>query len=235
MRDQNQKENHEIWQNEAGNALIYVLVAIALFAALTFTIGKQTDSNESSNLNNSRSGLYAAQLIAYAAQAKSAIDQMTFSGLNIDDLDFSLPGTAGFTGGVADFRKVYHPQGGGLIARPLPPETVNQTTATPPANWYLGMFNNTEWTKTTTNDVMLAAFQISQGVCEEINSVIIGNTTIPVVTGSLDDFFVDVVYHSGSNSDLDIADCAGCDDNLSMCVSNAAGSRFVFYNIIIAR
>ena len=61
--------------------MIYVLIAVALFAALSMTLGRQSDTNEGDTLNDSQAELFATQLIDYAVQAKSVADQMTLIGL----------------------------------------------------------------------------------------------------------------------------------------------------------
>ena len=56
---------------ERGNAMIYVLIAIALFAALSFTLARQGDDGEASDMSDARAELYATDMISYAAQAKA--------------------------------------------------------------------------------------------------------------------------------------------------------------------
>lgn len=231
MTEQNQNKNHK----DAGNALVYVLIAIALFASLTFFLGRQTDSNEAHNLTDERARLFASQLISYAATVRSAIEQMEFSGVQLGDLDYSTPGTVGFTGGVENYKKVYHPEGGGMIPKALPDNVISESTTDPPANWYLGSFNNVEWTNSTAQDIMLSAFQISRAACEQLNDIIVGDTTIPVVPNPIEGFFVDAGLHSQANTDLEISDCAACEGHLSLCVSNAAETIFVYYNVTYSR
>src|SRR5262245_37533833 len=111
---------------ERGNALIYVLIAIALFAALSLTLGRQTNTGESSDLGDDKAKLYSPHLISYAASAKSSVDQMMYSGATIDGLDFTLPGSAGFEAGTLNdkTKRVYHPDGGGLTLARIPEEAV---------------------------------------------------------------------------------------------------------------
>ncbi len=227
-----QKENHQTRKNsEAGNALVYVLIAIALFAALTLTLGRETDSGQANALNRERAQLYATQLIAYATQARSAIDQMTFTGLTVDDIDYSLPGTAGFTGGVADFRKLYHPQGGGLIARPLPAEASVPNAIT---NWHIGQFNNVEWSETTAEEVIAVAAGLRESVCAEINNIITGDPTIPTISSRADVFFIDDDLFGFTNQPFETSDCPACEGNLSLCILDNNGFYY-FYNILIER
>lgn len=225
-------------KTESGNGLVYVLIAIALFAALSFTLGRQTDTSETGSLDDERAGLYATQLISYAAQAKSAVDQMLFVGASaIDDLDFTAP-TDGTFDTAPLIHKVYHPQGGGLVPGRLPEQVISQVSTTPRAGWYLGRFNNVEWTATSSEDVILVAYQIDEQVCELINERINGSTVIPSITGNIRDVFVDesVAGHSGTNVELttdapgDI--CPDCHNVAGLCVSDGSGTSFSFYTII---
>jgi hypothetical protein len=214
-------------RSQKGNALIYVLIAIALFAALGFTMMRQTDSSEMSALDDDRAELLATQLISYSAQAKSAADQMLFQGARIDNLDFILPGEGGYDT-PPNINKVYHPDGGGLINSSLAEDSINQIAATPLAGWYMGRFNNIEWTRSTDSDVILTAHNIRPELCRILNEKITGSTDIPALTGDIEDYLIDTT----TNTDLTMAVCPGCGDNFSLCVSNSGVTTYSFYTII---
>lgn len=230
---------------ERGNALIYVLIAIALFAALSMTLGRQTDTGEAASLSDERAELYATQLIAYAAQAKSSVDQMMFSGADIATLDFALPGSAGYdTGTTTDkIKRVYHPDGGGLVAENLPEEAAAYTGNDPEAGWYMGRFNNVEWTKTggvNGDDVILVAYGIHEKICEKINEKVKGSSAIPQMTASIRNVMIDDVYHTGVNADLTTVTpgtpvCADCHNVSTLCVEDLAGNIFGFYSVLLDR
>ncbi len=217
-------------KNDQGNALIYVLIAIALFAGLSFTLSRQSRNSGTSEIDDAKAELYAMQLITYASQVKSIIDQMTFTGSDIDDLIFTKPSEAGFSN-APYIHKVYHPQGGGLSAATIPAQAIYQISSTPSAGWYLDRFNNVEWTKTAGTDVILTAYQISRPVCEKINKKIIGSINIPALSGNMSEFLLNTV----ANSDLTTASCAACEGYSSLCVSNNAGAAYSFYSIVIDR
>ncbi|MAE52103.1 MAG: hypothetical protein CMH27_09865 [Micavibrio sp.] len=218
-------------KTERGNALLYVLIAIALFAALSFTLSRNSDNTEAGSLTEDRAKLYASQLTSYAAQAKSAVDQMLFQGAQIDQLDFTLPSEATFNTAPTIY-KVYHPDGGGLIPAQIPENATNEISTTPPAGWYMGRFNNVEWTPGTDQDVILTAYQITKPVCESINVMITGDPAIPKITsGDMSDYLVP----DAPNTDLTSTECAGCNEYSSLCVSNNAESAYSFYNIIAAQ
>jgi len=224
---------------EAGNALIYVLIAIALFAALSFTLSRNTDTGEAGALSDQRAELYATQIISYAAQAKSAVDQMMFSGARINQLDFTDPSDAGFNSGTQKARtnRVFHPEGGGLVKGRLPSDAIDQSTTDPVAGWYLGRFNNVEWTAGAGDDVILIAYQIHQSVCEKINEKINGSAAIPTMGDSIKEVMIDDAFYTGTNIDLttDPAGtpiCADCHEIASLCVENQSQNAYGFYTVI---
>lgn len=220
---------------ESGNALIYVLIAIVLFAALSFTLSRQTDTSEASGISDEKAELYATQLITYAAQAKSAIDQMLFTTTRVNALDFTPPTDASFDTG-ATITKIYHPNGGGLTPGTIPADAIGGSGSDPVPGWYMGRFNNVEWTKSSANDVILVAYQIKQEVCERINLKITGSTTIPDMTNSIKNTMIDDAFHTGTNTDLttdapgDI--CPDCHNLASLCVHNVAEDAYGFYTVV---
>ncbi len=238
------------YKTESGNALIYVLIAIALFGALSFTLGRQTDTGEVGTISDEKAELYATQLISYAAQAKQIVDQMIFTNTDIDDIDFVLPSVAAFNT-PPHIDKMYHPEGGGLMQGKIPAAIMTTGVAAPPSGWYLGRFNNVEWTalaqgntagpgltEAPWEEVILVAYQINQQVCEKINEKINGSTAIPTMTDSIKETMIDdatVGYGAGTNTDLttDGGDiCPDCDNMTTLCVENQAQTAYGFYTIL---
>ncbi len=220
---------------ERGNALIYVLIAIALFAALSMTLGRQTNTSEASSLSDEKAELYATQLISYAAQAKSAVDQMIFSGTDVADLDFVRPGEAGFeAGAMADkIKRVYHPDGGGLIAAQLPEEALDMVMVNNGAvpGWYM-VHNVIDWAKTGAQDVILTAYPVNGKVCQKINEKVIGDAAMPLIT---DDepysYFIDassplVTDPSG------LFNCTGCYKRSSLCIKDSNDGMYAFFTVL---
>lgn len=228
------REHTDRKQWEKGNALIYVLIAIALFAALGFTLSRQTQNANTSDLDDAKAELFANQLISTTAQMKSAIDQMMITGSTIDDLDFSLPGQASYDT-PPNIHKAFHPEGGGILRDSLPRDVKMEISGLPESGWYMGAFNNVEWTPGNQTDVILTAHEIVRAVCGKINEKITGTTDIPVVSGNLNAYLVDGSVFSGTNSDLDTTVCPDCENYQSLCVSNNSGTAFSFYTVIAQR
>ena len=217
-----------------GNAMVYVLIVIALFAALNFILARQSDTTESGVVSEDKVEIYAGNLITASSQLKQAIDMMTYSGSQIPDLDFTTPDDepAFSTGSPAD--KVFHPEGGAVILPKIPDAAIHQVNSDPVPKWYIGRFNNVEWTESTNDDVILTAHQLTQAVCAKINQRITGSSTIPALVGAatLPSRLIDASLHSGTNSDFDVVDCPACEGWPTLCISNSAGTIFSFYSIV---
>ena len=221
---------------QRGNAMIYVLIAIVLFAALSLTLGRQTSTGEANDLGDAKSDLYATQLIAYATSAKSASDQMTLAGMKVDNLDFTQPGQSGFNN-TPTVTKIFHPDGGGLNPGTLPQEVIDKTLSTPSAGWYIGRFNNVDWTKTNGQDVILTAYGIKKSVCQASNMRARGTKDIPKMTDTIRAVLLSSAVGGGSNVDFTTDPtsspiCADCAHRSSLCVEDKNGGVYGYYTVI---
>ena len=221
-------------RRDAGNALIYVLIVIALFGALAFVLSRQRNGNETGQMATQQAATGAMQIIQLSNQIKQGVDQMIYGGTRLEQLNFCLPADGCFVTGDQT-AKVFSSDGGGLIPPVLPPASVAQVDENPAPGWYLGAFNNVEWTPTTENDVILTAHQIGRATCAEIDRVLTGSASIPAVNMPLAKLLVDGSRHSQGNAALDKAACPDCDGKSSLCVSNADATMFSFYNVIEQR
>jgi len=222
---------------QSGNAMIYILVAIALFGFLTLTLSRQGEQSDDQNLDDELLEFQVTQVMNYANSANSVIDQMLMSGSSAGDLSFVLPDSANYDV-TPHIHKVYHPSGGGFEVKQADSKIFTGTDNDPDPGWYMGSFNNVEWTPSSANDVIITAHQISQEVCEAINEKI-GAPVSPVpALGAgllLADYLIDAYHHSGTNANLTTTECADCDEWPMLCVSNDAGDMWSYYMIIEAR
>ena len=216
-----------------GNAMIYVLLALALIGVLTATMMRQ-DGIGGDDISADQVELQAIQILEYASAAQMAIDQMLMSGANPDNLDFALPSASSFN--TAPYHnKIFHPQGGGLNHKALNPGVIHQVSSSPAPAFYLGKVGNVEWTKTSAPEIMFAAYQISRPVCENLNKKITGTTTIPATSSSMSQNFLAAPLWVASNEDLTKIRCPGCEGYSTLCVSRGAGDAFTFYSVIVGR
>lgn len=221
-------------KTETGNAFVYILLAVVLLAALTLVLSRSQEGDSSMDeLTEAKIELYANNIIQYAAAAQRAVDQMTISGTVIDNIDFILPSDAAFETG-SDINKLYHPDGGGLVYKPMPSNYQDEIASAPSAGFYIGRFNNVEWTETSADDVIFTAWEINDQVCAKINKLITGSSTIPTVTSAdPSSQFVDTTFGGAANADFTTTECAACESYPTLCIQS--GSVKAYYQILASQ
>lgn len=227
--------NSDKRKTASGNALIYILLALALLAGLTMVLARQNSGASGEDLSNEQTELLATRMVSYAGSAKNIVDQMMFSGTPVGSLNYLRPIDTGYDA-PPNTNKVFHPDGGGLTLDAVDPVIFTDGGTTPPPGWYMGRFNNFEWTKTGANDVVLVAFGISQQLCLNIDKKILGRSAVvPAITttGNMAQYFVSSsIPDAVANANFDKVICPDCDGMPSMCVSNKTGDQWAYYNII---
>lgn len=227
------------YATQSGNATIYILIVIALFAALTLILARQNDTSESSRLDQDRLRILTTQIMAYPLQVKQALDMLTASGTHPDDIDFTMAHQTGFNTDP-NYNKVFHPDGAGLVRATLPDDAITTAVVTPVAGWYLGRFNNVEWSESPAQDIMLVAYPLKAELCASINKTITGSDTIPPLGATIPNTFIADEYptgttiHGGPNADFETSDCTACENQPSLCVRDSA-SNYGFYSLLISR
>lgn len=213
--------------------MIYVLIALALFGALTVVLSRQSEQTDQQNLTEEMAQFESAQILAYAQTAQSVVDKMVMSGTSPVDLIFDMPNDPSFDD-PPFYNKVFHPEGGGLTYKAADARLFEATTD-PEQGFYMGMFNNVEWTPTAANDVIFTAYNIKKPICESINEKITGSKTIPFfLTLTMRSTLVSSLYHSAGQSEFGDDDCSACEGMAMLCVSNNTANVFTFYAIILA-
>lgn len=229
---------------QSGNAMIYVLIVIALFAALSFTLSRNADTGEGSALTKEKVNIAATRIMQDADNIRQAIERMTYTGLSLQDIDFTLPSEAGFdTEPPPLSRKLFHPAGGGLTLPQIPADAIHKIDNNTPPAWYISRFNDVAWSRPDSggnpvNDVFITAHQIDKAVCERINQLITGDPTIPRLSGYLTSALIESPrFHSDGNVQLSSTSCTvrNCHEQSTLCVSNNARNAWSFYSLLLAQ
>ena len=214
----------------SGNALIYVLIGIALIGFLTVSMTNQADQASSQDISDEEAELYVLELLEYMNSAKNVISQMETTGTDFNEFDFMRPTDSNFNT-APNIHKVYHPEGGGLIAEPIPDTNLPflNDSGTTQEGWHFTNDINMEWTPSTADDLLISAYSVSQNICEQFNKKVVGNTTTPATASTHEDYIL-------NNTDFDTTYCtSGCENNPMLCVENDSGDGWSIYAILIAR
>jgi hypothetical protein len=159
--------NNQNRQNESGNVLFLILIAVALFAALSYAVTQSTRSG-SGTTERETILLNSASLTQYPTSLRTAVVRMVLAGLDIGQIGFDAPGSAGF-GGASAANQVFHPQGGGAVFQAPPAEVMTAGVAN---EWtYNGNFEVPRIGQTGAGGNDLIAFLpgVTVGVCRRLN------------------------------------------------------------------
>lgn len=144
-------------KNERGNALFLILIAVALFAALSYAVTQSGRGGGS--IDKEQSLIVASQVTQFPAAVRTGVTRMVITGTQVTDLDFGATSTG------AD--AVFDSAGGGVIYQSAPSNAGGDTT------WYFledgDNFFIDDIGTNTTNDVMAVLGDVSQTVCDQVN------------------------------------------------------------------
>jgi hypothetical protein len=221
--------------SESGNVLIYILVAVALFAALSFAFTQTQQGGEGaqSTLSEGKASLSASQIIDFASDVDKAISQMqALSDCEDTDISFDYGSNdwsgANYSHGSSDSCKVFNTKGGGMSYSD--PRT-QWLTSGATQEW---AFNEAriENVGSTENDLLIHLRKVREPLCEKLNTELdIDNPGGDPPTGSND---LTGSFFDGSFDNT--AGAAGITDEKAGCVEQTSGTTgFHFYKVLIAR
>ena len=166
--------------NQSGNVLFLILIAVALFAALSYAVTQSTRSGGGST-SNETAGINAAQTTQYPASVRTAVVRMIISGVDATNLEFN-PASAFGTLTSPEFG-VFHPNGGGATHVQAPAVIMADGN---PGEWFFNPefeivnIGTSVGTDDAGNDYIAFLPGITESICTRINSDlgVSGNTTI---------------------------------------------------------
>jgi hypothetical protein len=171
--------------SQRGNALFLILIAVVLFAALSYAI---TQSNRSGSNPNEESNLVgAASVVSIADAIRQDLLRMQLRGISPDDIDFTYEADiSNFSPPFAN--KFFHPEGGSSAPVKQNP-SYNQLdndgvlfakTYNTDIPWAVGR------TKCLYDPTRVCFFavvvSVKKSVCEAINQKLTGSKNIPILS-----------------------------------------------------
>lgn len=238
-------ENHEnhitgLRQGESGNVLFLILIAVALFAALSYAVTSSTrsgggDASSETNLISS------AQVTQYPASVSTAIVRMIIAGTTVSEIRFNRPSE--FSTLDSNAIGVFHPSGGGATYVTAPADVMVSGS---PGNWTFNGELEVPDIGTSGaggNDIIAYLIGVKQAICSKINQEHGLGTTIPVLSADRSGDYADRMYDDGSSdyslpsTDVpDIDNGSGAFDGKPFgCFQNFGGGDYVYYHVVVER
>ena len=98
---------------ESGNVLFLILIAVALFAALSYAVTQSTRSGGGST-EREQALLGSSAMTQYPTALRTSVIRMILSGVGAEQILFNAPSNS-FGGETNTDALVFHPQGGGAV------------------------------------------------------------------------------------------------------------------------
>ncbi|MEM9468899.1 MAG: hypothetical protein AAF988_01935 [Pseudomonadota bacterium] len=240
-------------QTEQGNVLFLILIAVALFAALSYAVTQSTRSGGGS-AERETSILNSAAMTQYPASLRTSLVRMVLAGTSVSALEFNSPSDFGSL--TSDSNGVFHPNGGGAVFQQAQGDLMDngaQGTWTFNANFNVPQIGLS--TESDGNDIIAFLPGVSSSICERVNSEFnispSGCTTtsgnIPDLDSSATSGDIDNLMDESYNftDETDTADtstiqgqgCTAFSGQPSGCFNDvgATPDRFVFYSVLLER
>ena len=175
--------------SERGNVLFLILIAVALFAALSYAV-TQSSRSGGGDAGSETSLVDSAQVTQYPAAVRTAIiRQIVSKNITASQLEFNSPTNFATCTGSPPAACVFHPLGGGATYAPAPAEVV---TTGAPQPWVFNGENEINLVGTTvggdapnasTADIIAFLPNVKDSICKKVNTQLsINSGNIPVET-----------------------------------------------------
>jgi len=225
---------------EHGNVLFLVLIAVILFAALSYAVtsSSRTQANKPKGIDT----VGAAELNQYPATVRMATMSMRIEGTDVEALEFNPP--ANFSSLTSTDIGVFHPEGGGASYQAAASNLMasnNQGTWHFNAEFEIDNIGMNIGSDFAGNDIIAFLPGVRQGICTEINDKIDITTAVPNTnadfstsyTKDMDDAYTSpsaeiIIGTAGSNG------TGGLTGQPFGCFQNNGG-EYVYYQVLLER
>lgn len=234
------RKNKNGMLNEDGNVLFLILIAVALFAALSYAVTSSTRSS-GGNASGETDLISSAQITQYPAAVSTAIVRMVMTGIAIDEVRFNHPSEFAELDSID--LGVFHPSGGSATYIPAPSDIMVSGDA---GQW---VFNaelevpDIALSGGDGNDIIAYLIGVKKAICSRINKEHGLGAGIPVLSADRSADYSTRMYDDGNTDYVvpivdvpDIDDGAGSFDGQPFgCFQNAGGGDYVYYHVIVER
>ena len=235
-------KRHNSYNSEHGSIFIYILIAIALFASLTYAIGR--DKGGSSDIFTEQQTKITAQaIIEYGNTVAGAVQKLKLRGCDDNEISFENSATSGYINANAPASlkcHIFEKDGGNINHQPVPKniQTVNTTYHD---TRYSGSSNILD-VGTIEPDLFLFYRMKSKEVCMEINDyagIFNVGPNAPSEVGLSGAGFTGTyasVFTLGDDNDGShfLGQNLGCYEAFGVLDTDGA-SQYDFYQVLIAR
>ena len=236
-------------KKENGNVLFLILIAVVLFAALSYAVTQS--SRGGGSVANEQADLQASRLMNYSAMVKTAVMRLKLrEGVTVGSIYYNSdiykringnPAPASLGSPADPSLYLFHPEGGGLNEMTF--EDIAVDCAGCPTGYIqpghmLMVWVEAQWSGAGDDDAAITFFGINQEVCEAVNRKV-GISGIPQTSMAFTSVVIGINYDGSSygampdwNNQNDLTNgSSGVEGHNMFCVEDTAITRYVFVDI----
>ncbi len=242
-------ENDKI--TERGNVLFLILIAVALFAALSYAV-TQSSRSGGGTVDKETTLIRSSQLTQYPSSVRTSIIRMTLAGIDDTSLLFNSPTDFGAGKPIdtpaEEKRAVFHTNGGGASYTLAPAEIMANQTATRwiyNAELQIESIGLTDVGSGNGNDIVAYLVGINESMCEQLNDrygIIVTSINdpdgdgVPNVTGlnstDLTNYMDDTYTFPTTDGNKISSDFVGQPFG---CFEEGTSNTYVYYHVLVER
>lgn len=235
--------------HESGNVLFLILIAVALFAALSYAVTQSTRSGGGST-EREQALLGSSAMTQYPTGLRTSVIRMILSGIGVETIKFNPPSDFGV---IETDELVFHPEGGGAVYQLSAADVMagsSQGTWIYNANYEVPQVGIDG---SGGNDVIAFLPGVSSAVCKRVNeelNISSNDSNCTYTNAGIPDFAADdaeltelmddnYTFPATSDDILqgDGASCAVFTGQASGCFNDTTPDpdRFVFFSVLLER
>ncbi len=232
---------------ERGNVLFLILIAVALFAALSYAVTQSTRSGGGST-EREQALLGSSTMTQYPTALRTSVIRMILGGVGVEQIFFNPP--SDFTGQPTD-QLVFHPAGGGATFQQSAADVMvgsSQGTWFYNANFEVPEIGITDDAGGSGADLIAFLPGVNAAVCQRVNDELnidtSGCTTEPVdgvgqadvteanIIDLQDDTYI---FPTTNQEDLDCTGGTAYTGQATGCFYEPDLAQYVFYSVLLER
>lgn len=208
-------------QQESGNALFLILIAVVLFAALSFAI-TQSNRSTGSSAGEETNTVSGSNVTQYASAIRTGVTRMLVKGVTLDEVLFATPSDASYT--TSPTMQVFHPQGGAVVFQSPDVNIVNT------GGKWVYFFAAVKDMGTTAPDAVAVLIDVKKGICQQINRQVTGSTTVSPLATAITDATLDAATYNAASPIANTMDFGTTPNRPYGCFTTAGSGSSVIYN-----
>lgn len=209
-------------QGERGNVLFYILIAVVLFAALSFVVGNMMRGGNADMIAEENANLYAGEILDYGRVMRQAVQDMRISN-GCEDTNISLTRESGdaYEHTSENVNCQLFSASGGDVNYTAPHDSITAS------DWVFTGTNIVGGVGTAAPDLIALLPDIAQSICNAINE----RTGITALGADAD---IDFTPFTGTYTGTQTLDSAAAHTHGCLNYDNS-GDNYFYYQVLISR